>query len=120
MGHKKYSKWRPVSDKLREIGKEYIGNNAVIKVKKNENPEDPKDLYRVNGRVVFDHKPNPSTKMPTLNIYNADDLALEVLEESLMSALISIRNARAFLSDKNETEFHSSDIDDFEYHGADD
>jgi len=86
---------------LTKIGETFLGNYATVKIIKNDKPDGAYDNYRVNLRVAIEYKQGRHKVMPTLNLYNATDAEIALVEQQLTSAIISLRNARHKLGDVN-------------------
>lgn len=104
MSSKKFRLYQSLSDKLTKVGEKFSANHAISKIEENDNPDDGYDKYRASIRIIIDHKVHKKgapKSMPVLNVYDANDLDLEKLQNSLVSAAISVLNTRMKLAQEN-------------------
>lgn len=101
MSGKNWRNYWSLTEKLKKVGEKFVGNQVVSKIEQNDKPEHSMDTHRASCRVVIDHKVGRQKSMPTLNIYDASDLDLEKLQNSLISAAISVINTRMKLAQAN-------------------
>lgn len=95
---------------LEKVGDRYFGNGVKVNIEKNSNPQHAFDINRANVRISFECSTVPKKNIPTLYVYSADDYMLQKLEKSLVSALISLRNARFKLADENGIELNPEQL----------
>lgn len=88
---------------LMKIGETFMGNSAKAKLEENVEPEFKNDNYRANIRIYPDFKVTKRTmkSCPVLAVYNATEADIDVFIHSLVSAIISLRNAKSRLRKAN-------------------
>ena len=103
MAHRRKMKKRLSAGELMKTSEGFMGNDAKVKIEENPTPEYENDGYRANIRIYPDFKVTNQVKKssPVLAVYNATSEDIDVFIHSLVSSLITLKNAKRKLNKWN-------------------